>query len=47
MDIKKLILEILDKKGEIKASDIISRTGFSRAYVNRFFQEWRECLVLQ
>ena len=39
MDIEKLIIETLNKKGEIKASDIVKATGFSRAYINRFFQK--------
>jgi len=41
MDIKKLILDTIDKKGEVKASCIVKITGFSRAYINRFFQELR------
>jgi len=41
MDIKRLILNKLAKKGEIKTADIVKRTGFSRAYVNRFMQELR------
>lgn len=39
MDISKLILETLKKKKEIKTSDIVKTTGFSRTYVNRFFQK--------
>lgn len=39
MDINKLIMSILEKKGKVKASDIIKATGFSRAYINRFFRE--------
>ncbi len=39
MDIKKLILKKLNKKGELRVSDIVAETGFSRAYVNRFFKE--------
>ncbi|MDP3142918.1 MAG: ATP-binding protein, partial [Candidatus Omnitrophota bacterium] len=39
MDVKKLILKNLAKKGELKVSDIVAETGFSRAYVNRFFKE--------
>jgi len=42
MDIRDLITNILDKKGEVKASDIVEVTGFSRAYINRFFQSLRE-----
>lgn len=41
-DIKNLILQLLKKKKQITAVDIISRTGFSRVYVNRFFRELRE-----
>lgn len=39
MNIRSLIMNSLDKKGEVKAADIIKTTGFSRTYVNRFFQE--------
>lgn len=46
MDIKKLITKTLDKKGEVKASEIIKISGFSRAYINRFFREMREEGVL-
>lgn len=42
MDIHKLILDMLDKKGEVKASEIVKATGFSRAYINRFFQKLRD-----
>ena len=42
MDIRKLIIRLLDKRGEIKASDIIEATGLSRAYINRFFKKLRE-----
>lgn len=42
MDTKKLILKTLKKKGEVKSSEIIKISGFSRAYVNRFFKEMRE-----
>lgn len=42
MNIEKLILETLRKKGDIKASDIIKTTDFSRTYVNRFFQKLRD-----
>jgi len=41
MDIKKLILEELIKKKKIKVADIVKATGFSRAYINRFFEELR------
>jgi anti-sigma regulatory factor (Ser/Thr protein kinase) len=42
MDIKLLILEEIKKTGQIKAAEIVKNTGFSRAYVNRFFQELRD-----
>ncbi|MDI6803917.1 MAG: DUF4325 domain-containing protein [Bacteroidota bacterium] len=41
IDIKNLILAIISKKGSVDAVEIINKTGFSRAYVNRFFQELR------
>ncbi len=39
MDIKRLILDKISKKGQIKSSEIVKQTGFSRAYINRFFGE--------
>lgn len=39
MDIESLILRKIREKGRIKAADIVKATGFSRAYINRFFQE--------
>jgi len=39
MDIKQLILAKLSKKGQLKASEIIKETGFTRARVNDFFRE--------
>jgi anti-sigma regulatory factor (Ser/Thr protein kinase) len=39
MDIKQLINKILKKKGEVRSVDITKATGFSRAYINRFFKE--------
>ncbi|PIW90025.1 MAG: hypothetical protein COZ92_01790, partial [Candidatus Nealsonbacteria bacterium CG_4_8_14_3_um_filter_40_11] len=42
MNIKKLILRQLTKKGTIKVADVVEITGFSRAYINRFFQELRD-----
>ncbi|MGB2601682.1 MAG: DUF4325 domain-containing protein [Candidatus Omnitrophota bacterium] len=42
MDVKGLIIRTLEKKGEVKASEIVRISGFSRAYVNRFFRELRE-----
>lgn len=41
MDIKALILKRLVKNGKLKVADIVKATGFSRAYINRFFQELR------
>lgn len=42
MDVKESIIRTLDKKGEVKTSEIVKISGFSRAYVNRFFRELRE-----
>jgi len=42
MDIKGIIIEELEKKGQIKADEIVKATGFSRAYINRFFQELKD-----
>ena len=39
MDIKTLILKTLKKKKALKVADVVKTTGFSRAYINRFFQE--------
>lgn len=39
MDIRGLILRKLNKQKEIKVADIVKATGFTRAYINRFFQE--------
>jgi len=41
-DIKKLILKKLSKKDKIKVADIVKATGFSRAYINRFFKELKK-----
>jgi anti-sigma regulatory factor (Ser/Thr protein kinase) len=41
MEIKELILKTLNEKGEVKASEIVEASGFSRMYVNRFFRELR------
>ena len=40
--ITKLILMLLDEKGEVKTSEIVKKTGFSRVYINRFFQNLRD-----
>lgn len=43
MDVAGLILKLLyAEKGEVSASDIVKATGFSRAYVNRFFQKLKD-----
>ena len=42
MDIKNLILKHLKKKREVRVSEIVKETGFSRAYVSRFFQLLKE-----
>jgi len=42
MDIRKIILEKLSKEEELKASAIVKMSGFSRAYVNRFFQKLQD-----
>ena len=39
MDIEKLIIKEIEKKKKIKVADIVKITGFSRAYVNRFFKK--------
>lgn len=42
MNVKKLILKKIKDQGEVRASEIVKETGFSRAYVNKFFQELRD-----
>lgn len=42
MDIKELILKELNKRGEITTSQIVKKTGFTRSYINRFFQDLSE-----
>lgn len=39
MELRQCILKELNIKGELKAAEIIKATGFSRAYINRFFRE--------
>ncbi len=46
MDVKYLILTKLKEEGEVRSADIVRETGFSRAYVNRFFRKLREEGVL-
>jgi anti-sigma regulatory factor (Ser/Thr protein kinase)/biotin operon repressor len=41
-DLKKLILARIRKRGQVKVAEIVKATGFSRAYVNRKFQELRD-----
>ena len=38
MAIKAVILKQLKTKESIKVADIVRITGFSRVYINRFFQ---------
>lgn len=40
--ITELILKLLDEKGEVKTSEIVKITGFSRVYINRFFQNLKD-----
>jgi anti-sigma regulatory factor (Ser/Thr protein kinase)/uncharacterized protein (DUF1330 family) len=42
MNIRALILKTLEQKGEVRAAEIVRATGFSRVYINRFFQELRD-----
>lgn len=42
MDIKAHILAKIQKQKQIKASDIIKETGFSRAYINRALRDLRD-----
>ncbi len=42
MDVKNLILNTLKEKNKVRAADIIKITGFSRAYINRFFQQLKD-----
>jgi transcriptional regulator with XRE-family HTH domain len=42
MDIKELILKLIRQKKKVRTADIVRATGFSRAYINRFFKELRE-----
>lgn len=42
MDIQELILNHLNRKGKVRAADIVKKTGFSRVYVNRFFKQLRD-----
>lgn len=42
MNIKDLILKKLKENGEVRSSEIVKATGYSRAYINRFFKELYE-----
>lgn len=42
MDIKSLILEKIKEQKQLKSSQIVKETGFSRTFVNRAFQELRD-----
>ena len=42
MDIENLIIKELNKRGKVKVADIVKATGFSRAYINRFFKKLKE-----
>jgi len=42
MDIKNLILKELSEKRKAKVADIVKATGFSRAYISRFFNELKK-----
>ncbi len=42
MDVRNLILKKLEGNKEIKVADVVKATGFSRAYINRFFQGLRK-----
>lgn len=39
MEIKDLILKKLKENGEVRTSEIVKATGYSRAYINRFFKD--------
>ena len=39
MNIKKYILEQIEKKGKVTSAEVIKASGFSRAYINRFFKK--------
>jgi len=42
MELKKLILNQITKKGHLKTAEITKISGFSRAYVNRFLKQLQE-----
>ncbi len=39
MEIKELILKKIRQKGQVSSREVVMETGFSRAYINRFFKE--------
>jgi anti-sigma regulatory factor (Ser/Thr protein kinase) len=39
MDIQKIIINLISKKKQIRAADVVSKTGLSRAYVHRFLKK--------
>lgn len=41
-DVLKIIIGVLKKKKKVTASEIVKKTGFSRTYVNKFFQDLRD-----
>jgi hypothetical protein len=42
VDLKNLILTEINSSKQVQISDLISKTGFTRAYLNRFLQELRQ-----
>ena len=42
MDIRALILDLLKGQGSVRTAEVVKRTGYSRTYVNRFFQQLRD-----
>lgn len=42
IDLKEVILSQIRKKKELKTSDLVKKTGFTRAYLNRFLQELQQ-----
>ena len=51
-NISAIILDALKKHKKVTVSEIVNKTGFSRAYANRFFQALKDegkiekCLIL-
>lgn len=41
-DLRKLILDLLAGKGEVRTAEIVERSGFSRAYVQRILKQLQE-----